>query len=85
MQHSKRALANMTSQMRGILKFLENDLKNEKLALKKAKTFLKYNLPGTKTMIRHHQNGVKKTMKDIRNHKKLIRKYQIQGKINKIL
>ena len=85
MEHSKRAMANMTKQLKAQLKFLEDDLKNEERSLTKAKTFSKYKLPGIKNMIARHQAGVRQTKRDLIQIKNRIRKYQKQGKINKIL
>lgn len=85
MEHRKRAMANMTKQLKAQLKFLENDLKNEERALANAMTFSKYKLPGVKTMIARHQAGVRQTKRDLIQIKNRIRKYQKQGKINKIL
>ncbi len=85
LQHSERAKKNTTSQIMGMLKFLQNDLKGEEKGLKKAKTFLKYDLPGTKQMIARHEAGVKKTKRDIVHITKRIKRLQKEGKINKIL
>ena len=83
LQHSTRAVSNMTSQIKAQWKFLQSDLKHEKIALAKAKTFSKYDLPGVKTMIARHESGVKKTQKDIEGLKKRITKLVKEGKINK--
>lgn len=83
--HSARAMANMTSQLKAQLKFLQDDLKNEEKSLKKAKSFLKFNLPGTKKMIQRHEAGVRQTKRDLEQIKNRIKKYQKEGKINKIL
>jgi len=85
MKHSDRARANMTKQLRAQLQFLKRDLRSEQIALQKAKTFLKYPLPGVKSMVRRHELGVKKTKQDIINLKKRIRMRQRKGQINKIL
>lgn len=85
LQHSERAKKNMTLQIAGMLKFLQNDLKGEVRGLEKAKTFLKYNLPGTKQMIARHEAGVRKTKRDIAQITKRIKRLQREGKINKIL
>jgi len=85
MKHSKRAMDNMTAQLKAQLKFLQEDLKNEENALKKAKTFSKYKLPGIKQMIRRHKAGVRKTKRDLTQIKNRIINYQKEGKINKIL
>lgn len=84
-EHSARAKANMTSQLKSQLKFLQDDLKNEEKALSKAKSFKKYNLPGTSKMILRHEAGVRQTKKDLELIKNRIRKYYEEGKINKIL
>lgn len=85
MEHSARAITNMTNQLKTQLKFLETDLKNEERALKKAKTFVKFDLPGVKSMILRHEAGVRQTKRDLKQIKNRIRKYQKEGKINKIL
>ncbi|MCH9657212.1 hypothetical protein K0U27_00720 [archaeon] len=84
MEHSPRAVANMTAQMKAQLKFLQDDLKNEEASLKKAKTFSKYKLPGVTTMIKRHESGVKQTKRDLKMIKARIAKYHKEGKINKI-
>ena len=84
-QYSDRAKTNMTSQLKAQLKFLQEDLKNEERALVKAKTFAKYKLPGVKQMILRHEAGVRQTKRDLTQIKARIKKYQKQGKINKIL
>ncbi len=85
LQHSERAKKNMTSQVAGMLKFLQDDLKGEMKGLEKAKTFLKYNLPGTKQMIARHEAGVRKTKRDIAQITTRIKRLQKEGKINRIL
>jgi len=85
MVYSKRAKANMTKQLRAQLQFLRRDLRSEQIALQKAKTFLKYNLPGVKKMVRVHKIGVKRTKADIRLISARIRMRQRNGQINKIL
>jgi len=85
MEHSARAIANMTNQLKAQLKFLESDLKNEENALKKARTFSKYKLPGIKSMILRHEAGVRQTKRDLMQIRNRIKKYQKEGKINKIL
>jgi len=85
LQHSERAKKNMTSQITGMLKFLQDDLKGEEKGLAKAKTFLKYDLPGIKQMIARHEAGVRKTKRDIAQITKRIKRLQKEGKINKIL
>ncbi len=83
MEHSARAVAGMTAQIKAQWKFLQNDLNHEKKSLEKAKSFTKYNLPGTKTMIKRHESGVKKTQTDIAALKKRIQRLVKEGKINK--
>ena len=85
MEHSVRAITNMTNQLKAQLKFLETDLRNEEKTLKKAKTFVKFNLPGVRSMILRHEAGVRQTKRDLKQIKNRIRKYQKEGKINKIL
>lgn len=85
MEHSARAITNMTNQLKAQLKFLETDLRNEEKTLKKAKTFVKFNLPGVRSMILRHEAGVRQTKRDLKQIKNRIRKYQKEGKINKIL
>lgn len=85
MKHSTRAKRNMTKQLAGMLKLLYKDLYNEQLALKKARTYLKYKLPGVKKMVRIHQAGVRKSKADIRVLSIRIRMRQRNGQINKIL
>ena len=85
MKYSKRAIDNMTAQLKAQLKFLQEDLVNEEKGLKKAKTFSKYKLPGIKQMIRRHEAGVRKTKRDLTMISNRIKRYQKQGKINKIL
>lgn len=63
--YSHRAKQNMTIQLKEQLLFLQLDLKHERVALRRAKSFLKYNLPGAKSMILQHERGVKKTLTDI--------------------
>ena len=84
-KHSARAMANMTKQLKAQLKFLQDDLKHEGKSLVKAKSFLKFNLPGTKSMIRKHEMGIRKTKQDLELLTKRIKRYQKEGKINKIL
>ena len=85
MRQSVRAKRNMTNQLKAQLRFYRNDLKAKREALKKAKLFRKWNLPGTKTMIRRHENGVKVTLRDIANLKIRILKRQKNGEIFRIL
>lgn len=84
-EYGARAKASVTSQLKAQLKFLQDDLKNEEKALTKAKSFKKYNLPGTGKMILRHEAGVRKTKQDLEQIKKRIKKYYKEGKINKIL
>jgi len=85
MEHSIRSKTNMTNQLKKQLEFYYNDLKHERAALSKAMSYLKYNLPGVKSMITQHKRGVKKTLYDIENLKIRIKKRQRNGEINKIL
>lgn len=85
MIHSHRAKTNMTTQLKAQLCFYQRDLSHEKTSLKKAKTFLRYNLPGVKSMVKQHQAGVNKTLKDMHNLKRRIRMRQRNGQIYKIL
>ena len=85
LQYGERAKKNMTSQIAGMLTFLQDDLKGEEKGLAKAKTFLKYDLPGTKQMIARHEAGVRKTKQDIAQITKRIKRLQTEGKIKKIL
>lgn len=84
-KHSVRAKTNMTNQLKAQLKFLQNDLKHEKQALARARTFAKYNLPGVTTMVNRHKAGVQKTMRDIVALKKRIKSRQKKGQIFRIL
>lgn len=85
MRQSVRAKRNMTNQLRAQLRFLQNDLEAERKALKKAKLFQKWNLPGTETMIRRHENGVKVTLRDTAKLKIRILKRQKNGEIFRII
>ncbi len=85
MEHSVRAKTNMTNQLKKQLEFYQDDLIRERAALAKAKTFLKYNLPGIKSMISQHERGVKKTLTDIDNLKIRIKRRQKNGEIFKII
>ena len=55
MEHSVRAKTNMTKQLKAQFAFYKKDLEHEQTALKKAKSYLKYNLPGVKSMIYQHR------------------------------
>ncbi len=79
MIHSDRAKQNMTDQLKAQMKFYEDDLKHEREALAKAQSYLKYNLPGVKSMISQHERGVKKTIVDIENLKVRIKKRLANG------
>ena len=85
MGHSDRAKQGLTNQLKAQLGFLERDLEHEKSSLAKAKSYLKWNLPGTKTMVRRHESGVKKTLNDLRLLKIRIRKREKNGECFKIL
>lgn len=75
----------MTNQYRMLFRLLEKDLKHEEAALVKAKTLNKSNLPGIKRLIKRHESGVKQTRLDLLHTKVRIKKYEKEGKINKIL
>ncbi len=85
MGRSDRSKQGLTDQLKAQLGFLERDLEHEKSSLAKAKSYLKWNLPGTKTMVRRHESGVKKTLNDLRLLKIRIRKREKNGKCFKIL
>lgn len=85
MFHSNRAKTNMTNQLKAQLGFLQKDLAHEKASLLKAKSYLKWNLPGVKTMINRHQAGLNKTLKDIATLKIRIRKRQRNDQCYKII
>jgi len=85
MVYSNRAKTNMTNQLKAQLGFYLRDLENERVSLKKAKSYLKWNLPGVKSMVSAHERGVRKTLVDIENLKMRIRKRQRNGQIFKIL
>ena len=85
MYHSNRAKTNMTNQLKAQLGFYKKDLENERDSLRKAKSYLKWNLPGVKSMVSQHERGVRKTLTDIENLKIRIRKRQRNGEIYKII
>lgn len=85
MEHSNRAKQNMTNQLKAQLGFYERDLQHERASLKKAKSYLKYNLPGIKSMVAQHERGVRKTLLDIENLKIRIKKRQRNGDVFKII
>ena len=85
MNHSHRAKTNMTNQLKAQLGFYIRDLRHERDSLKKAKSYLKWNLPGVKSMVSQHKRGVRKTLTDIENLKIRIRKRQRNGEIYKII
>ncbi len=85
MEHSNRAKTNMTNQLKAQLTFYRKDLEYEQASLKKAKSYLKWNLPGVKSMISQHERGVRKTLTDIENLKIRIRRRQRNGEIYKII
>lgn len=84
LSHSARAVRNTTYQVKTQLQFLRGNLANKRVELKKAQKFLKYNLPGTKSMIAQHERGIKKVEEDIRNMKIRIDKMYRQGKIYRV-
>lgn len=85
MEHSKRAKQGLTNELKAQLGFLERDLEHEKSSLAKARSYLKWNLPGTKTMVRRHQSGVKQTLKQLRELKVRIKRREKNGECFKIL
>lgn len=85
MDHSNRAKTNMTNQLKAQLGFYKKDLEHERVSLRKAKSYLKWNLPGVKSMVSQHKRGVRKTLADIENLKIRIRKRQRNGEIYKII
>jgi len=85
MEHSNRAKKNMTNQLKAQLGFYQRDLENERASLRKAKSYLKWNLPGIKSMVAQHERGVRKTLLDIENLKIRIRKRQRNQEIYKII
>jgi len=85
MEHSNRAKTNMTNQLKAQLGFYKQDLEHERNSLRKAKSYLKYNLPGVKSMISQHERGVRKTLADIEALKIRIRKRERNGECYKIL
>ena len=85
MKRSKRAKQGLTNELKAQLGFLQRDLVHEKSSLAKAKSYLKWNLPGTKTMVRRHKSGVKQTLNDLRLLKIRIRKREKNGECFKIL
>jgi hypothetical protein len=85
MEHSKRAKQGLTNELKAQLGFLEKDLVHEKASLAKAKSYLKWNLPGTKGMVKRHQSGVNQTLRQLRELKIRIRKRQKNGECFKIL
>lgn len=85
MKYSHRAKVNMTNQLRGYLRLLHQDLASETMALKKARTFLKYKTPGVKSMVSRHAAGVRKTKRDIKLISARIRMRQRKDQIYKIL
>lgn len=85
MRHSNWAKHNMTKQLKSQLGFYYRDLQHERASLKKARSYVKWNLPGVKSMILQHQRGVKKTLRDIRNMKIRIRKRQRNNECYKII
>jgi len=85
MTYSNRAKTNMTNQLKAQLGFYKKDLEHELASLRKAKSYLKWNLPGVKTMIAQHERGVRKTLTDIENLKIRIRRRQKNGENYKII
>jgi len=85
MEYSKRAKQGLTNELKAQLGFLERDLVHERSSLAKAKSYLKWDLPGTKGMVKRHQSGVDQTLKQLRELKIRIRKRQKNGECYKIL
>ncbi len=85
MGHSERARTNMTKQLKAQLGFLHKDLEYEKASLAKAQSYLKWNLPGVKSMINRHNAGVNKTLKDITTLEARIKRRQDNGECYIIL
>ena len=85
MDHSKRAKKTLTEELKAQLGFLERDLEHEKSSLAKAKSYLKWDLPGTKNMVRRHESGVRQTLNDLRILKIRIKRRQKNGECFKIL
>ena len=85
MNHSNRAKQNMTNQLKSQLEFYQKDLVHERASLKKVKSYLKYNLPGVKSMISQHERGVTMTLANIKVLKRRIKKLQRNNAINKII
>lgn len=85
MVHSNRAKQNMTNQLKAQLEFYKKDLEYERDSLRKSKSYLKWNLPGVKSMVSQHERGIRKTLTDIELLKIRIRKRQKNGEIFKII
>jgi len=85
LEYSKRAKQGLTNELKAQLGFLEKDLEHEKASLAKAKSYLKWDLPGTRRMVSRHQSGVRQTENDLRQLKTRIRKRQKNGECFKIL
>jgi len=82
---SIRAKQNMTNQLKAQLGFYKRDLEHEQKSLRKARSYLRWNLPGVKSMVSAHERGIRKTMTDIDNLKIRIRKRQRNGQCFRIL
>ena len=85
MKHSDRARRGLTTALRAQLKQAESVVASRRAELKKARTYLKYNLPGTKSAIRNCTNGVRTTLRQLTSVKNRIRKRQRLGQCYKIL
>jgi hypothetical protein len=85
LKHSDRAKQGLTNQLKAQLDFLERDLKHEKASLVIAKSYLKWNLPGTKNMVRIHEFGVRRTERDLRQLKVRIKRRERNDECFKIL
>lgn len=87
MDHSARAKANMTKNLRGRLSWLKADLKTEQRGFEKARYYCK--LLGkkfsTSTSYKAYSKGIADTKRQIKALEKLILRRQRSGEINKIL
>ena len=89
MTYSKRALKNMTKQVKGQLEFLTKNHKKKQKRLDRTLLWFGHRLysrlPGLKWTYRRQLSGVNKVKQDIKNHKEYIYALQKEGKINHIL
>jgi len=84
-KYSNRAKRGLTTALRAQLKQAKSTVASHRYELKKSRSLLKYNLPGTRMMIKHAQYGLIKTKNDLRLIKARIKKYHKQGLCYKIL